>query len=114
MASECCLAKASTSALTVRVCTVVKRIGAPGAASDSTMVLPQVPSPTTAALIRRLSLFGPIHFGQVSSASAMQLKLQNAQYSMPPITQIHFLVTFQVAAPATNRWKAAISATYGV
>src|ERR1043165_5357007 len=58
MASECCWAKASTSALTVRVCTVVKRIAAPGAASDSTMVLPQVPSPTTAALIMLVPYVG--------------------------------------------------------
>src|SRR5687767_351454 len=50
MASECCLAKASTSALTVRVCRAVKRMRSLPT-SDSTMVLPQVPRPTTAALI---------------------------------------------------------------
>src|SRR5665213_2679264 len=50
MRSECCLAKASTSGVTVRVCRAVKRMRSlPW--SDSTMVLPQVPSPTTAALI---------------------------------------------------------------
>src|SRR5690242_13990935 len=51
MRSECCLAKASTSGVTVRVCSVVKRIKSLPPASDSTIVLPQVPSPTTAALI---------------------------------------------------------------
>ena len=63
-------------------------------ASDSTIVLPQVPSPTTAALI----MLTPdrsrgFYLGHVSMASAMQASIQNTQYSMPPITQIHFLVT---------------------
>src|SRR5207302_6241550 len=51
MRSECCLAKASTSGVTVRVCKAVKRMRSQPPASDSTIVLPQVPSPTTAALI---------------------------------------------------------------
>ena len=80
------------------------------------MVLPQVPSPTTAALIIAYALTCTrsccfYYFGQVSSASATQASIQNTQYSMPPITQIHFLVTLYVAAPATNRWNAAINAT---
>src|ERR1041385_58604 len=54
MRSECCLAKASTSGVIVRVCTVVKRMRSLPPASDSTIVLPQVPSPTTAALIMPL------------------------------------------------------------
>src|SRR5690349_4096280 len=64
MRSECCLAKASTSGVTVRVCSVVKRIRSLPPASDSTIVLPQVPSPTTAALIipAPLFLFRPILF----------------------------------------------------
>ncbi len=93
MRSECCLAKASTSGVTVRVCKVVKRMRSLPA-SDSTIVLPQVPNPTTAALIMltpdRLRVF---YLGQVSMASAIQANIQNTQYSMPPITQIHFLVT---------------------
>ena len=32
-------------------------------------------------------------WGQVSMARTMQHNIQNTQYSMPPITQIHFLVT---------------------
>src|ERR1700750_3049409 len=62
MRSECCLAKASTSGVTVRVCSVVKRMRSLPPASDSTIVLPQVPSPTTAALIMPAPsrcLFGP-------------------------------------------------------
>ena len=31
--------------------------------------------------------------GHVSMASTTQQSIQNTQYSMPPITQIHFLVT---------------------
>src|SRR5881394_3561180 len=65
MRSECCLAKASTSGVTVRVCSVVKRMRSLPPASDSTIVLPQVPSPTTAALIMPVPsrrLFGPILF----------------------------------------------------
>ena len=60
-------------------------------ASDSTIVLPQVPSPTTAALI----MLAPstMRLGHVSMASTTQHSIQNTQYSMPPITQIHFLVT---------------------
>src|SRR6187551_1855367 len=67
MARLCCLAKASTSGVTVRVCKVVKRIRSLPEASDSTMVLPQVPSPTTAALIMCcfcLFLFGPRQHGE--------------------------------------------------
>src|SRR5882757_762815 len=66
MWSECCLAKASTSGVTVRVCSVVKRMRSLPPASDSTIVLPQVPSPTTAALIMSVPsrlLFGPILIG---------------------------------------------------
>ena len=88
------MAKASTSGVTVRVCSVVKRMRSLPPASDSTIVLPQVPNPTTAALIMltpdRLRCF---YLGQVSMARAMQANIQNTQYSMPPITQIHFLVT---------------------
>ena len=51
------------------------------------------------------------HLGHVRTARATQASVQNTQYSMPPITQIHFLVTFQVAAPATNKWSAATTAT---
>ena len=58
-ASECCLAKASTSGVTVRVCKVVKRMRSLPPASDSTIVLPQVPSPTTAALIMLIVLDWP-------------------------------------------------------
>src|SRR5580700_3220143 len=102
--------------------------------ADSTSVLPHQPSPTMPALIilyapatrrlrRRLDLLsgcgrsirprylGHTPAGQVSTASATHASIQNTQYSMPPITQIHFLVTFQVAAPATNRWMAATTAT---
>ena len=98
MASECCLAKASTSAFTVRVCSVVKRIRSLPAASNSTMVLPQVPSPTTAALIMLTSslvcvllllLLRPCQQGEGDAGQ----NIQKTQYSMPPITQIHFLVT---------------------
>ena len=37
--------------------------------------------------------FGQHHLGHVSTASATHASIQNTQYSMPPITQIHFLVT---------------------
>ena len=89
------MAKASTSGVTVRVCNVVKRMRSLPA-SDSTMVLPQVPSPTTAALIMLASsaLVLILHqCGHVSMARMTQDSIQNTQYSMPPITQIHFLVT---------------------
>src|SRR6185437_12987 len=66
MRSECCLANASTSGLTVRVCIVVKRM-ASLPTSDSTMVLPQVPSPMTAALIMSYSM-RPRHHGQDDAA----------------------------------------------
>src|SRR5688572_10840841 len=74
MARLCCLAKASSSGLTVRVWTVVKRMRSLPEASDSTIVLPQVPSPTTAALImlapRRIApLLGP---GQQRERDAAQ------------------------------------------
>src|SRR4051812_48250169 len=66
MRSECCFAKASTSGVTVRVCSVVKRIKSLPPASDSTIVLPQVPSPTTAALIMPVPclLFRPSQHGE--------------------------------------------------
>src|SRR3954467_4450641 len=57
MRSEYCFAKASTSGVTVRVCSVVKRMRSLPPASDSTIVLPQVPNPTTAALIMLWSSF---------------------------------------------------------
>ena len=79
--------------------------------ADSTSVLPHQPSPTMPALItcnsRNFSArdftsgsyFGDAicgqgrYLGQVSTASAMHVSIQNTQYSTPPITQIHFLVT---------------------
>ena len=95
MRSECCFAKASTSGVTVRVCSVVKRMRSLPPASNSTIVLPQVPSPTTAALIMPVPSrsYLAIYLGHVSMARTMQVSIQNTQYSMPPITQIHFLVT---------------------
>ncbi len=41
----------------------------------------------------RLCYLGQFYLGQVSMASTTQASIQNTQYSMPPITQIHFLVT---------------------
>ena len=87
------MAKASTSGVMVRVCSVVKRMRSLPPASNSTIVLPQVPSPTTAALIMLVTPICVSYLGHVSMASTTQVSIQNTQYSMPPITQIHFLVT---------------------
>ena len=111
------MAKASTSGVTVRVVPETKRITSLFSAA-STSVLPHQPSPTMPALIittnssnqravqpkQRSTKFAlaadyapptrPITtWGQVSMARTMQHNIQNTQYSMPPITQIHFLVT---------------------
>ena len=96
MRSECCLAKASTSGVTVRVCSVVKRMTSLPSASDSTSVLPHQPSPTMAALIMLTpSTDAVLAIYAATSAwrATTQHSIQNTQYSMPPITQIHFLVT---------------------
>ena len=84
----------------VRVVAEVKRMTSLFSA-NSTSVLPHQPSPTMPALITgnsrerfRLSFERPNrYFGHVNIASTTQASIQNTQYSMPPITQIHFLVT---------------------
>ena len=111
------MAKASTSGVTVRVVPETKRITSLFSAA-STSVLPHQPNPTMPALIittnssnqravqpkqrsTKVALAAdyapptrPITtWGQVSMARTMQHNIQNTQYSMPPITQIHFLVT---------------------
>src|SRR4029079_18356129 len=114
--SKCCLAKASTSGFTVRVCTVVKRMASLPPASDSTMVLPQVPSPTPAALIidslqqpvllfehdlvrkpvptpdqvrRRLFRDHAPNYAGVIMPTTAQAIAQNRQYSKPPMFHSH-------------------------
>jgi len=71
-----------TSGDIVRVCTVVNRITSLPA-SDSTMVLPQVPNPTTAALIINHSTKLPARRTDQRCviATTTQLIAQNRQYS---------------------------------